>query len=202
VQVSSYKRYLQAESATAKKRLSMPQAPGDYKSWSINDFPMVSVSWQDANGYCGWAGGRLPTEAEWEYAARASHDPETIYPFDSATLHDHANFAGKAGSKIFDRVATVHSFDASPWGLNDMAGNVWEWVSDFYAESYYKDLPDPAPDPTGPKTGKDHVMRGGSFDSLEEQLRTSFRAVGGKGNIVGFRCVLEDTPATNKLLGR
>jgi sulfatase modifying factor 1 len=177
----------------------MPAAPGDYRGWSIPDYPMVNVSWQDAKNYCAWAGGRLPTEAEWEFAARAGQDG--IYPFDSEHSRDKANFAGKQGADIFDRVAPVHSFDPNAWGLNDMAGNVWEWVSDIYSETFYHESP--GGDPQGPQAGKDHVMRGGSWDSdPDKHLRISVRKAGATGNVVGFRCVLEDTPATNQLLGR
>jgi formylglycine-generating enzyme required for sulfatase activity len=199
VQVSSYQRYLKAQSGQGKKKLSMPGAPGDYNRWNIPAYPMVNVSWQDAKGYCAWAGGRLPTEAEWEYAARAGQD--AIYPFEGGNSRDKANFAGKQGADIFDRVAPVHSFGPNAWGLHDMAGNVWEWVSDNYTANYYRESP--GADPQGPQEGKDHVMRGGSFDSLpDSHLRISVRKAGGVGNDVGFRCILEDTPATNKLLGR
>jgi len=199
VQVSSYQRYVQAQSAPGKKKLSMPAAPMDYDKWRKFDYPMVNVSWQDAQAYCTWAGGRLPTEAEWEYGARAGQD--AIYPFDGPNSRDKANFAGRQGADIFDRVAPVHSFDANAWGLNDMAGNVWEWVLDLYSKDYYQSSP--ARDPQGPDSGKDHVMRGGSFDSdAEKHLRISVRREGAPGNAVGFRCVLEDSPATNTLLGR
>ncbi len=199
VQVSSYQRYLQARSEGKKKKLSMPSAPFFYNKWRTPDYPMVEVSWEDAKGYCAWAGGRLPTEAEWEYAARAGKD--AIYPFDGPNSRDKANFEGKQGGDIFSEVAPVHSFDASDWGLNDMAGNVWEWVSDNYSGDYYRQSP--PVDPLGPQTGKGHVIRGGSFDSVPDvHLRISVRKEGATGNAVGFRCILEDTPATHKLLGR
>jgi formylglycine-generating enzyme required for sulfatase activity len=203
VQVISYKRYLQTQPGPGGKKRSMPPAPADYSKWNILTYPMVNVSWQDAKAYCGWAHGRLPTEAEWEYAARTGLD--AIYPFDkinSGDSRDKANFEGKQGADIFERVAPVHSFDANAWGLNDMAGNVWEWVSDIYSDTYYQDNP-PRTDPRGPSAGRDHVMRGGSFDSeAGKHLRVSVRKPGATGNAVGFRCILEDSPSTNKILGR
>jgi formylglycine-generating enzyme len=191
VQVDSYRRFV------GKK---MPSAPLWDHHWERGNLPIVNVSWENARDYCGWAGGRLPTEAEWEYAARAGEEDE-IYPLNNENSRDKANFAGKKGNDIYDQEpAPVRKFDASSVGLYDMAGNVWEWVSDYYFPDYYSRSP--KADPTGPPEGKQHPIRGGSFDSdPKKHLRISIREAFGKsGNTVGFRCVLEDNPESRKNL--
>jgi len=199
VQVVSYKRYIEAQKKSNPKA-EMPSGPLEDRKWSKDSNPMVNITWDKAKAYCAWAGGRLPTEAEWEYAARAGS--EAIYPFDGESSRDKANFEGKSGADIFPGVAPVHSFDPNAWKLHDMAGNVWEWVNDFYGEGYYRESP--PVDPQGPKPGKDHVIRGGSFDAVaEKHLRISFRkSFGGSGNSLGFRCVLDETADTSKVLDR
>jgi formylglycine-generating enzyme required for sulfatase activity len=175
------------------------QAPPDYRGWVRDNLPMVRVTWEEARDYCTWVGGRLPTEAEWEYAARAGASDE-IYPLNSENSRDKANFDGVKGNDTFPGVAPVRSFDANGFNLYDMSGNVWEWVNDWYAADYYKSSP--ATDPKGPETGKEHVVRGGSFESRwQDHLRLSFRLPQAAENFkTGFRCVLDDSPATRQLL--
>ncbi len=197
VQVASYQRFVDAN----KQERKMPGPPLYNPRWRTTNLPMVMVSWEDAKAYCAWAGGRLPTEAEWEYAARSGKNDE-VFPLNDENSRDKANFFGTKGNDRFDFAAPVRSFDANAFGLFDMAGNVWEWVNDYYAPDYY--ARSPATDPRGPDAGKEHVIRGGSFDSdPKEHLRLSFRKGLGKGgNSVGLRCVLDDTPETKALLGR
>ncbi len=185
---------------TAKKKTAPRQAPTDYRGWIRDNHPMVRVTWEEARDYCQWAGGRLSTEAEWEYAARAGATDE-IYPMNSENSRDKANFAGTQGNDTFLGVAPVRSFDPNGFNLYDMLGNVWEWVWDFYDPSYYQKSP--AVDPKGPEAGKEHIVRGGSFESdWHEHLRLSFRlAQAGENFKTGFRCALDDTPATRQLLG-
>jgi sulfatase modifying factor 1 len=190
VDVNAYKRYLEKQ----ERRLRMPPGPGWDVKWRIGNLPMVNVTWEDARAFCTWAGGRLPTEAEWEYAAR-SGESDQVYPLNDENSRDRANFHGRSGNDRWqDEPAPVRSFDKSRWGLFDMAGNVWEWVSDLYSHGYYAESP--SADPAGPSTGNDHVYRGGSFDSdPKDHLRISIRRHGKNfSNLVGFRCVIEDTP--------
>jgi formylglycine-generating enzyme required for sulfatase activity len=193
VEVNSWRRYI--ESNGLKKMPPWPLWPNSHEG----DLPIVNVSWENARDYCAWAGGRLPTEAEWEYAARAGVDDE-VYPLNDENGRDKANFFGKHGNDTWEYTAPVRRFDANRFGLYDMAGNVWEWVSDFYAPDYYAHSPEA--DPRGPAEGKQHVRRGGSFDSDPSQhLRISLREEFEKAvNNVGFRCVLDDTSETHKLL--
>jgi len=155
-----------------------------------DDHPVVYVSWEDAQAYCEHYGLRLPTEAEWEYAARGARG--TAYPWgdewDSSKCCNRANL-GPGGSTF-----PVGSFPAGvSWcGALDMAGSMWESCADWYAEDYYSTSPEN--DPTGPVSGERRVLRGGSWNQdFEFFFRCAFRVWGDPTNRLsnnsGFRCV-------------
>jgi formylglycine-generating enzyme required for sulfatase activity len=150
------------------------------------DYPVIFVSWKQAQAFCAFVGGRLPSEAEWERAAAGSEAPRT-YPWgESPPDCSKANFAGCVGDT--DRVGRRPA-GQSPYGAFDMAGNVWEWTADWYDATYYRQSP--GQDPTGPAAGTLKVMRGGCWVSGESSLRTTCRKPGLPSSWapnVGFRC--------------
>ncbi len=154
--------------------------------------PIVAVTFAEAEAYCKFAGGRLPTEAEWEYAARGGTDA-VRYPWGDEISHHDANYGNAAGRDQWRYTAPVKSFDPNGFGLFDMAGNVWEWCSDWVDGNYY--LNTPGEDPPGPDKGPGKTIRGGSWGFGPRYLRVSTRAMAdpaSRGDGVGFRCVIPE----------
>ena len=176
-----------------------------YGNPEFQDYPVVQVTWYDANVYCQWAGRRLPTEAEWERAARG--DSVTTYPWGGEL----PNAINSNSLNIVGDTTRVGSYAAgmSPFGVLDMAGNVWEWVADYYKGNYYAESP--IDNPTGPENGglnNVRVIRGGSFQDDASMLRISNRGYeagpdpsalpndaayyGRSSAKIGFRCVSDN----------
>lgn len=150
------------------------------------DHPIVGVSFSDAIKYALWAGKRLPTEAEWEYAARGGL-PNSNYPWGNQLDSTLANYGKK-----YQTTFKVCSFKPNGYGLFDMGGNVWEWTMDNYGSDYY--VNSPSQNPGGPNSGRFKVIRGGSWHSGAMCIQTYFRnglPASWVDFAVGFRCVKE-----------
>lgn len=152
-----------------------------------SDHPVNGVNWNHAKSYCEWSGGRLPTEAEWEYAARGGREAEK-YPWGNQWVCGKANFCdSNCGESWKDGTCNdgykgtgrVGSYDPNGYGLYDMAGNVFEWCSDWYGEKYYGSSP--SSNPHGPSTGAYRVLRCGSRFDGPRFLRSTYRFDGSPG---------------------
>lgn len=163
-----------------------------YENPIYDNYPIVGVSWDQAANYCAWIGGSLPTEAQWEKAARGSNGAS--YPWGNAEPScELGNFSGCVGA-LTD--VTKYDAGASPYGALDMAGNVLEWVNDFYGESYYTSAP--IENPTGPTSGESRVARGSGFETSFNQALSAIRRPAGNAfhnRDLGFRCVIQQPPA-------
>jgi formylglycine-generating enzyme required for sulfatase activity len=197
----------------------------------MSDDPMVKASWYGSVAYCNWRSGeegyescynlstwqcdfsrhgyRLPTEAEWEYAARGgNHSPYYRFPWGDTISHSQANYYSRSGypydvnptsgyhpdwnDGIYPYTAPVGSFSANGYGLYDMAGNVWEWCNDWYGVNYYN--VSPYDNPEGPASGTYRVIRGGGWDHDASYSRVSKRAYDNpakRSAYFGFRVVLD-----------
>lgn len=158
------------------------------------NYPVLIYDPEDAAAYCAWSGRRLPTEAEFEKAARGTTDG--IYPWGNELSCDRASYLGCADDLT---PVDMPQAGASPYGVLNLSGNVWEWVADWYAGDSYAHAP--RKNPTGPATGEYRVRRGGGWRSLSRHLRVTARASGEAQHYfdgqIGFRCALSAAvPAT------
>lgn len=155
-------------------------------------FPVYGINWQEAQIFCAWVGGRLPTEAEWEKAARGGLEGK-LYPWgDEELTCERANYWKKVNGCVSD-LSRVGSYEPNGYGLYDMSGNVREWVMDWYAINYY--YYSPYKNPKGPRNdgyyGYDRVVRNGSWIDSEWYQRSAYRGyatAGHRGIDIGFRC--------------
>jgi formylglycine-generating enzyme required for sulfatase activity len=156
-----------------------------HKPQDRDDHPVVCVTWEQADRFCRWAGKRLPTEPEWEKAARGTDGRKYPWGGDEPTC-EHATFS-KCGDTTKPPGASAKG--TSPYGAVDLAGNVWEWVADWHHADYYAIAP--ARNPPGPWSGKKKVVRGGAFSYSVDNLTTHGRTYDVPTTAydhVGFRC--------------
>ncbi len=157
-----------------------------YGNWIYRDYPVVYVNWFQANEYCAWAGRRLPTEAEFEKAARGTG--KNKYPWGNEAPNP--RLANYAGSLIGEPVSVYrYPLGASPYGALNMVGNVREWIADWYSITYYQETS--LNNPTGPETGIERSMRSGAYDADANEIFTTTRykhEPQSAGASRGFRC--------------
>ena len=171
---------------------SLPSDKGRYNTSFYNNYPIVFVSWNQAKTYCEWRNGKLPTEAEWEKAARGT-DGRT-YPWGQKLDCSFANFG-----LCTNDIAIVGSYvtNKSPYGVFNMAGNVREWVADWYDENYYTNVGENENNPQGPLSGIYRVVRGGSWRLSEHYVRSANRQFSPpdiSDVYTGFRCAVDANP--------
>jgi formylglycine-generating enzyme required for sulfatase activity len=166
-----------------------------YGNPRYNDYPVVYVDWNMAKSYCEWRGASLPTEAQWEKAARGSEEP--IYPWGKDVDCQKANYTD--GSRVcIGGTTRAGSYESgkSPFAVYDMAGNVWEWVADWYSEDYYRNSISSS-NPLGPDFGRARIARGGSWTRSSGEIRAANRinyAPTYYNFDLGFRCATAAVP--------
>ncbi len=196
-EVTNY-HYAQFIAATGHRKAGPPSryAKNVAKMRGPNQ-PVVYVSWEDAEAYCRWKGKRLPTEAEWEKAMRGTDG--RLWPWGNTERLNGANWARVDDG--YETTASVGTFkaDASPYGVMDGAGNVMEWVEDWYSETYYADAPEK--NPPSPDHGVYRVMRGGGYTTTGGDVRITSRSklmADFRDETIGFRCAISEIAGANE----
>ncbi|MBN2498404.1 MAG: SUMF1/EgtB/PvdO family nonheme iron enzyme [Deltaproteobacteria bacterium] len=193
VTVARYTDCVQAGKCTPAKTDKSNENMYNWGKPNRKAHPINGVSWHQASAYCAWAGKRLPTEAEWEKAARGTDGRK--YPWGKEfkeSLMFMLNQSEGADDPPYEATWPVCVMDKkvkNAHGLCDMGGNLWEWVADYYAKDYYETAPEK--NPPGPASGKSRVKRGGSFNNEPKTFRASGRSYDDPGGSFiddGFRC--------------
>jgi formylglycine-generating enzyme required for sulfatase activity len=184
-----YQKCVEAGGCTEPHLFNSMTRDSYYGNPDYDDFPVINVDWYQAKDYCSWAGRALPTEAQWEKAAKGV--ASQTYPWEGDVIVP-GNVMANYNNNIGD-TTKVGSYPkgASPYGALDMAGNVWEWVADMYGADYYSSSVQS--NPTGPISGTNRVMRGGSWNDYGYYFRTTNRGYYYPTNYIstlGFRCAV------------
>jgi formylglycine-generating enzyme required for sulfatase activity len=185
-----YEACVEAGACPPVKKKSSATRSNYYDSRRYIRFPVIFVDWNMAQTYCEWREARLPTEAEWEKAARGGTN--VIYPWGDTPDCNLVNYGNCLGDTSG---VTIYDLGQSRYGIYNMAGNVWEWVSDWYADDYYR--PARQDNPQGPDRGTEKVLRGGSWREDYQEMRSVNREAekpAYSSNTIGFRCAKDANP--------
>lgn len=167
-----------------------------YGNPEFDDYPVIYVDWNQAKTYCEWRGGSLPTEAQWEKAASGTDGrafPWGTYSWGEENICDFANIQTGLNYCVGDTIAVGrYESGKSPYGIFDLFGNVYEWVADWYSDTYYQNSP--SSNPTGPDSGDYRVMRGGSWHYWDGIVSRATNLPYNTSNSIGFRCVRNTNP--------
>ncbi len=181
---AAYRACMNADACDPPHRTSSDSRSNYYGNVRYDNYPVINVDWHQAEAYCEWRGARLPTEAEWEKAARGADG--RLYPWGKDLDCSKANY-GNCNRDTTE--VTTYSSGKSPYGMYDMAGNVWEWVADWYFKYYYANSP--FSNPLGPVSGDSRALRGGSWSDDDNSVRASDRSRDDPAywnDHIGFRC--------------